>query len=423
MPFLRIPDLQINCTFMHHATQVEDTEPLNDGKSTPGECLGELSFFFGMRHIYTAKACTSTSCFVLERSVFQQVLKMYPDEEDAIASNALQTYEKAWSRAGSQSQASGKSGASSVRSVQETMDGIIGGNLKQTIAVLRNRRKIEAVERTMKMAARNNIPELLKRFRSGISVNATNHDGRTCLHIAACYGHVELAKILLDSLAADTSIVDRHGNTPINDAGEPDYLSPKPLFYIPPHLTVYGLNNGMMCFTNSHWWPRLNYFCCGFLLAVRHMQDEVAAVLREHGCAIRMETCEVACILCQAAFDNDLDTLRRYVMNGADPGAGDYDARTALHLAASEGHIELVNYLLKQVSQHDFEVLLLWRTIYPLGSYLNKLATCVAATGCQLQGQDGQHSFRRCNPPWTPGGAEGPPCQWCSTSWPCRDTV
>ena len=257
MPFLRIPDLHTNRKLMH-VPQVEDTEPLNDGKSTPGECLGELSFFFGMRHIYTAKACTSTSCFVLERSVFQQVLKMYPDEEDAIASNALQTYEKAWSRAGSQSQASGKSGASSVRSVQETMDGIIGGNLKQTIAVLRNRRRIEAVERTMKTAARNNIPELLKRFRSGISVNATNHDGRTCLHIAACYGHVELAKILLDSLGADTSIVDTHGNTPINDAGEPDSFSPKlqcslfSLFCILPHLILHhGMYSGTMCFTES----------------------------------------------------------------------------------------------------------------------------------------------------------------------------
>ncbi len=191
-----------------------------DGKSSPGECLGELSFFFGMRQIYTAKAFTATACFTMKRSVFQQVLKLYPDEEDAIATNALQAYQKAWNRAGSQASGkSGKSAAESVKSVQETMEGIIGGNLKQTIAVLRNRRRIEAIERLLKLAARNNIPELVKRIKAGISVNSTNRSHRSCLHLAACNGHVELAKVLIGTFAADVSIIDSHGNTPMNDAG------------------------------------------------------------------------------------------------------------------------------------------------------------------------------------------------------------
>jgi len=197
--------------------QVDDVEPVLDGKSSAGDCLGELSFFFGMRQIYTAKAFTATNCFMLKRTVFQQVLKLYPDEEDAIATNAMTTYQKVWNRA--ESQASGKSAAESVKSVQETMDGIIGGNLKQTIAVLRNRRRIEAIERLMKLAARNNITELAKRIKGGISVNSTNRSHRTCLHLAACNGHVELAKVLIETFAADVSIVDSHGNTPMNDAG------------------------------------------------------------------------------------------------------------------------------------------------------------------------------------------------------------
>eukprot|EP00951_Prasinocladus_malaysianus_P026646 scaffold237044_cov22-Prasinocladus_malaysianus.AAC.1 len=78
---------------------MDGDEPLHDGKSGPGDCLGELSFFFGMRHIYTAKVMETTTSFLLERTVFQQLLKMFPDVEDVIATNALQTYERAWSRA------------------------------------------------------------------------------------------------------------------------------------------------------------------------------------------------------------------------------------------------------------------------------------------------------------------------------------
>ncbi|CAL4075698.1 unnamed protein product, partial [Meganyctiphanes norvegica] len=45
----------------------------------------------------------------------------------------------------------------------------------------------------------------------------------------------------------------------------------------------------------------------------------------------------------------DLSALRRHALSGSDMDASDYDGRTALHVAASEGHSEIVELLLEHV--------------------------------------------------------------------------
>jgi len=47
-----------------------------------------------------------------------------------------------------------------------------------------------------------------------------------------------------------------------------------------------------------------------------------------------------------AAADNNVDGIRQLIAKGVPVNAGDYDSRTALHLAAAEGHFESVEYLL-----------------------------------------------------------------------------
>jgi glutaminase len=48
------------------------------------------------------------------------------------------------------------------------------------------------------------------------------------------------------------------------------------------------------------------------------------------------------------ASQGDLDEVQSLIAGGVDPNIGDYDGRTALHLAASEGHYEVAKYLLEQ---------------------------------------------------------------------------
>jgi CRP-like cAMP-binding protein len=215
---------------VERAIEIEGEEPTPDGKSCAGQCVGDLSFFFGMRHIFTCTAAVQTSCFLLERNVFQQLLQMYPDEEGVVASNALNTYEHTVNRAGSMH--SGKSGTSG-RSYQDEIEKMVGGNLKHTIHVLKNRRKMDAVERALKATARGNCVELRKLFLSGVNVNSSNREGRTPLHVAACNGQEETLKLLLDDMGADLNPVDKHGNTPMNDAGiYVHYSLPLPIYFI-----------------------------------------------------------------------------------------------------------------------------------------------------------------------------------------------
>ncbi|XP_061750714.1 glutaminase liver isoform, mitochondrial isoform X4 [Nerophis ophidion] len=48
-----------------------------------------------------------------------------------------------------------------------------------------------------------------------------------------------------------------------------------------------------------------------------------------------------------AAFKGDVGALRRYFLSGVDVNAVDYDGRSALHLAAAEGHTEVIRFLLE----------------------------------------------------------------------------
>ena len=50
----------------------------------------------------------------------------------------------------------------------------------------------------------------------------------------------------------------------------------------------------------------------------------------------------VACELCQCIFEGDMALMRRYIRAGVDINVGDYDQRTALHVAAAEANLPAV---------------------------------------------------------------------------------
>ncbi|KAI4895549.1 hypothetical protein NFI96_022534, partial [Prochilodus magdalenae] len=54
-----------------------------------------------------------------------------------------------------------------------------------------------------------------------------------------------------------------------------------------------------------------------------------------------------------AAYRGDLHSLRRYFLSGADVNAVDYDGRSALHVAASEGRLEVIKFLMENTGANS----------------------------------------------------------------------
>lgn len=64
--------------------------------------------------------------------------------------------------------------------------------------------------------------------------------------------------------------------------------------------------------------------------------------------------------ICRASAAGDLPWLREALCAGTDLSQGDYDQRTAMHLAACEGHLSLIEFLVDEagvdVNPRDYTV-------------------------------------------------------------------
>ena len=80
-------------------------------------------------------------------------------------------------------------------------------------------------------------------------------------------------------------------------------------------------------------------FLHGSEVHVRIVQDHAVAIL--DGWDSKMNVEDAAAALCEAASEGDVDAIKMLLKNGVSPDAGDYDSRTALHLACAEGQMKV----------------------------------------------------------------------------------
>lgn len=199
------------------------------------------------------------------------------------------------SKSGSGSGAGGRSKDARKDSKDET-NNLVTAQVREFLREAEKRRSDETFMALTFAATSGDIEEVRRILRRGARVNDCQYDGRTVLHMAACEGNFRVVEALLEE-GADIKAVDRWGNTPMQDA-------------------------------------------------INERQGLVAELLAQKGSVLNSR--DPAGIMCDLASRGDVDTLKLVLENGMNPNLGDYDFRTALHLAAAEGHEKIVEYLVSK---------------------------------------------------------------------------
>ena len=274
-----------------------------------GGSVGVLEGYFGIRYIYSSRATSIGGpclCLRLVRNQLLMILKVHPDDDEVVEQNAMSEFQKVRQAKGVHGGSSVISGARSIMSqrkgarvqslnkdenesddgsyrsletadenkadiepVEQRQDAIVLSEIEQKLASLNERRRMERISQFCNAASCGEIDKLERSMRFGVHVDATDINGRTALHCAACEGRSETVRFLVEARAS-INIKDRFKNTPLNDA-------------------------------------------------VRHKHDSVAALL----CAfnawpITLPGYEMGVQMCTCASEGDLDQLQRMIENDVD---------------------------------------------------------------------------------------------------------
>jgi ankyrin repeat protein len=192
-------------------------------------------------------------------------------------------------------------------------DGVSAKHERIDPAVRASQVRAQETSQLLRAASIGEMRTLQRLIDDGASLSSGDYDRRTPMHLAAAEGQLQIVRFLLDH-SVDPNIEDRWGGTPLGDA-------------------EFGKHTDVVDLLKAH---------KAELGDAQHIVDDspVSEEAEHYG-----DTDAVAELL-WAASENDLIGLRRCLAQGIPVSACDYDNRTALHLAAADGRVEAVEFLL-----------------------------------------------------------------------------
>lgn len=113
------------------------------------------------------------------------------------------------------------------------------------------------------------------------------------------------------------------------------------------HTSLHFVNFTLLP-VSYHMWFLLfidNFGNTPLLEAIKNGHDRIASLLFKEGASFKIDC--PGSFLCMAVAKGDSDFLKRILSNGIDPNSRDYDHRTPLHVAASEGLYLMVRLLVE----------------------------------------------------------------------------
>nr|CAC17380.1 guard cell outward rectifying K+ channel [Arabidopsis thaliana] len=157
--------------------------------------------------------------------------------------------------------------------------------LESDIVIHIGKQEAELALKVNSAAFQGDFYQLKSLIRSGADPNKTDYDGRSPLHLAACRGYEDITLFLIQE-GVDVNLKDKFGHTPLFEA-------------------------------------------------VKAGQEGVIGLLVKEGASFNLE--DSGNFLCTTVAKGDSDFLKRLLSSGMNPNSEDYDHRTPLHVAASEG--------------------------------------------------------------------------------------
>ena len=195
---------------------------------------------------------------------------------------------------------------------------LTGGSDKRDPRVSHVQQKAQQVNELVWAASKGDLGALQHQAWRGAALDCADYDLRTPLHLAAAEGQASVVAFYIEqakTAALDLSPRDRWGGTPLDDA------------YIHGHRGIVEM---------------LEQAGGGRGECPSRTEQITPTASQVHAHVDQTDE------LIWAASVGDLSYIRRLVARGVPLDSADYDHRTPLHLAASEGHINIVCYLVDQ---------------------------------------------------------------------------
>ena len=220
---------------------------------------------------------------VMPQEESERLMAQYPEQEDLILQNILAQYNL------------DKSGRRLNDTHVEDDDSDAMSVQRDLIVQALTRKADESFAALSFAVCMGYVVEVKRLLRRGADANGLNYDQRSALHMAAFEGNTHIVEALLEH-GADKDGRNRWQRTPLAEA-------------------------------------------------VHANQPHVVQLLLKHGCSLLLD--DPAGSMCNYASSGDDGNLLLLLNNGVDPNLGDYDSRTALHIAAAEGHDQIAELLMR----------------------------------------------------------------------------
>ncbi|KAL7543823.1 hypothetical protein ACHAWF_007462 [Thalassiosira exigua] len=266
-------------------------------KFQSGDFLNELGFFTESPNVDIIRTRTVCKLLTMCRSNYRDLAAEHPGSAAVVLNNLLAKVEDlppslAIHQAGPFAHDSFEENA-----VAEVHAQRAKATIQDLVKMHIEKQKDDHTTQFCFAASRGDVAAIGSMCDQGFDPNSSDYDQRTALMVASMNGNIEVVTKLLEH-HANPNLTDMHGTSALFEATK-----------------------------NNH--------------------EDVAKILLEHGGELSMTDHLAASILCQAVFDGDILLIKRLLKAQIQVNAGDYDKRTASHIAASEGNVAAVRILVE----------------------------------------------------------------------------